>query len=136
MPRRPFPTRSPHVLGLYEDFFAPCKSPEVAIIPASYESPKDQWVGTNRHVMVIMVNKRALKGDPMPTTWSDLAHPRWKDRLILSDPEKTSSSLATLWGIKETIGPEPLKGSRRTPPSPAPPRKCSTVWPRVNWPSA
>ena len=46
----------------------------------------------------------------MPRTWSDLAHPRWKDRLVISDPEKTSSSLATLWGINETIGPEPLKG--------------------------
>jgi len=46
----------------------------------------------------------------MPRTWSDLANPRWKDRLVLSDPEKTSSSLATLWGINETIGPEPLKG--------------------------
>lgn len=98
------------VLGLYEEFFAPYKSPETASIDASYRSPKDLWVGTNRHVMVIMVNKRALKGDPMPRTWSDLANPRWKDRLVISDPEKTSSSLATLWGINETIGGEPLKG--------------------------
>jgi iron(III) transport system substrate-binding protein len=60
--------------------------------------------------MVIMVNKRALKGDPMPKTWSDLANPRWKDRLLVSDPEKTSSSLATLWGIEQSIGKEPLKG--------------------------
>jgi iron(III) transport system substrate-binding protein len=60
--------------------------------------------------MVIMVNKRALKGDPMPKTWSDLANPRWKDRLVVSDPEKTSSSLATLWGIEQALGKEPLKG--------------------------
>lgn len=98
------------VLGLYEDYFAPYKSPETANIPATYKSPKDLWVGTNRHVMVIMANKRALKGDPVPKTWSELADPRWKDRLIIGDPEKTSSSLATLWGINETIGPEPLKG--------------------------
>jgi iron(III) transport system substrate-binding protein len=98
------------VLGLYEDYFAPYKSPEAANIAATYRSPKDLWLGTNAHVMVIMVNKRALKGDPMPRTWSDLAHPRWKDRLVISDPEKTSSSLATLWGINQTIGPEPLKG--------------------------
>ena len=98
------------VLGLYEDYFAPYKSPEAAGIAATYRSPKDLWLGTNAHVMVIMVNKRALKGDPMPRTWSDLANPRWKDRLVVSDPEKTSSSLATLWGINETIGPEPLKG--------------------------
>jgi iron(III) transport system substrate-binding protein len=98
------------VLGLYEEFFVPYKSPEAAGIAANYKSPKDLWLGTNAHVMVIMVNKRALKGDPMPRTWSDLANPRWKDRLVVSDPEKTSSSLATLWGINETIGIEPLKG--------------------------
>lgn len=98
------------VLGLYEDYFAPYKSPEAAGIAANYKSPKDLWLGTNAHVMVIMVNKRALKGDPMPKTWSDLANARWKDRLVVSDPEKTSSSLATLWGINETIGAEPLKG--------------------------
>ncbi len=101
------------VLGLYEEFLAPYKSPEAAGIQAQYKSPRDLWVGTNAHVMVIMVNKRALKGDPMPKTWSDLAHPRWKDRLVVSDPEKTSSSLATLWGINESIGAEPLKGIAR-----------------------
>ena len=98
------------VLGLYEEFFAPYKSPEAAGIHAQYKSPKDLWTGTNAHVMVIMVNKRALKGDPMPKTWSDLTHPRWKDRLVVSDPEKSSASLATLWGINETLGAEPLKG--------------------------
>lgn len=101
------------VLGLYEDYFAPYKSPEAAGVNAAYKSPKDLWLGTNAHVMVIMVNKRALKGDPMPRTWSDLANPRWKDRLVVSDPEKTSSSLATLWGISHAIGPEPLKGIAR-----------------------
>ena len=101
------------VLGLYEEFFAPYKSPEAAGVQATYKSPKDLWLGTNAHVMVIMVNKRALKGDPMPRTWSDLAPPRWKDRLVVSDPEKTSSSLATLWGISHSVGNEPLKGIAR-----------------------
>jgi iron(III) transport system substrate-binding protein len=59
------------------------------------------------------VNKRALKGDAAPRTWSDLADPKWKDRLAIGDPEKTSSSYATLWGINETLGKEPLKGIAR-----------------------
>src|SRR5690349_21696709 len=49
------------VLGLYEEFFVHYKSPEAAGIGAQYRSPKDLWLGTNAHVMVIMVNKRALK---------------------------------------------------------------------------
>ena len=98
------------VLRLYKDFFQPYQSSEYASLASGYREPAGLWAGTNAHVMVIMVNKRALKGDPMPKTWSDLAHPRWKDRLVVSDPEKTSSSLATLWGIEQSLGKEPLKG--------------------------
>ena len=101
------------VLRLYKEYFEPYQSPEYSGLQAAYKDPANLWAGTNAHVMVIMVNKRALKGDPMPKTWSDLANPRWKDRLVVSDPEKTSSSLATLWGIEQSIGKEPLKGIAR-----------------------
>ena len=98
------------VLRLYQPYFEPYRSPETAGVQEGYKEPGGLWSGTNAHVMVIMVNKRALKGDAPPKTWSDLANPRWKDRLVVSDPEKTSSSLATLWGIEQTLGKEPLKG--------------------------
>src|SRR5439155_4066280 len=94
-------------LGTYKEYFAAYKSPEAAGVQPAFHGPNDLWVGTNAHVMVIMVNKRALKGDPMPKTWSDLADPRWKDRLVIGDPEKTSSSYATLWGIHDRGGPAP-----------------------------
>jgi iron(III) transport system substrate-binding protein len=97
-------------LGTYKEYFAAYKSPEAAGVQQVFHGPNDLWVGTNAHVMVIMVNKRALKNDPMPKTWSDLADPRWKDRLVLGDPEKTSSSYATLWGINDTLGAAPVKG--------------------------
>lgn len=97
-------------LRLYKDYFAPYQSPEAASILAVYKEPGNLWVGTNAHVMVIMVNKRALKGDPMPKTWSDLANPRWKDRLVVGDPEKTSSSFATLWGIEKSLGRKTVEG--------------------------
>jgi iron(III) transport system substrate-binding protein len=98
------------VLRLYKEFFETYRSPEATGIQATYKDADSKWLGTNAHVMVIMVNKRALKGDPVPKTWSDLANPRWKDRLVVSDPEKTSSSLATLWGIEQSLGKKPLEG--------------------------
>ena len=97
-------------LGTYKEFFAPYQSGEAAGLQPAFKGPGDLWVGTNAHVMVIMVNKRALKNDPMPKTWSDLGDPRWKDRLVIGDPEKTSSSYATLWGINDSIGKKPLEG--------------------------
>jgi iron(III) transport system substrate-binding protein len=98
------------VLRLYKEYFLPYQSPEYSSLQAIYKDPTGAWAGTNAHVMVIMVNKRALKGDPMPKTWSDLANPRWKDRLVVSDPEKTSSSLATFWSIEQTLGRKALEG--------------------------
>jgi len=98
------------LLRLYEPYFLSYQSPEYANLSATYRSSSNLWAGTNAHVMVIMVNKRALKGDPMPSTWSDLANPRWKDRLVIGDPEKTSSSLASLWGIQQTLGNKALEG--------------------------
>lgn len=98
------------VLRLYQEYFEPYRSPQTAQVAAAYKEPNGLWVGTNAHVMVIMVNKRALKGDPVPKQWSDLANGRWKDRLVVSDPEKTSSSLAALWGVEQSLGKEPLKG--------------------------
>ena len=97
-------------LRLYKEFFTPYQSPEAAAFQAAYREPANLWVGTNAHVMVIMVNKRALKGDPGPKSWSDLAHPRWKDRLVIGDPEKTSSSFATLWGIQQSLGKKAVEG--------------------------
>jgi iron(III) transport system substrate-binding protein len=101
------------LLGVYREYFTSYRSPETAAVAERFRGPEDLWLGTNAHVMVIMVNKRALKGDAAPRTWSDLADPKWKDRLAIGDPEKTSSSYATLWGINETLGKEPLKGIAR-----------------------
>jgi iron(III) transport system substrate-binding protein len=101
------------VLGLYKDYFAAYRSPEESGLSPAFIGPGDLWSGTNAHVMVIMVNKRALKGDPVPTSWKDLADPRWKDRLVIGDPEKTSSSYAMLWGINQTEGRKPLEGIAR-----------------------
>jgi iron(III) transport system substrate-binding protein len=101
------------LLGVYREYFAPYRSTEASAVGERFRGPEDLWLGTNAHVMVIMVNKRALKGDAMPRTWSDLADPKWKDRLVIGDPEKTSSSYATLWGINETLGKEAVRGIAR-----------------------
>jgi iron(III) transport system substrate-binding protein len=97
-------------LGVYREFFAPYRAPESVAVAANFRGPDDLWLGTNAHVMVIMVNKKGLKGDAAPKGWKDLADAKWKDRLVIGDPEKTSSSFATLWGINETLGKDAVTG--------------------------
>lgn len=98
------------LLGVYKEYFTPYSSSEAAAFQPTFKGPDNLWLGTNAHVMVIMVNKKALKGDAIPKTWSDLADPKWKNRLVAGDPEKTSSSYAILWNINETLGKKTLEG--------------------------
>ena len=65
-------------LGAYKDLLQPYKGPGLEHIPAEFRGPNDLWVGTNVHVMVMMVNERQLKGLAAPKTWSDLMKPEWK----------------------------------------------------------
>src|ERR1700682_956026 len=45
--------------------------------------------------------------------WASPAAPKWKDRLVIGDPKKTSTSYRPWWGTDETLGREPLKGIAR-----------------------
>src|SRR4051794_30421477 len=49
------------LLRLYEPYLQPYQSAEYSNLPATYKAANGTWAGTNAHVMVIMVNKRALK---------------------------------------------------------------------------
>jgi iron(III) transport system substrate-binding protein len=95
-------------IGVFRDLFQPYESPEAKAVAPAFRGPDNLWLGTNVHVMVMMVNQRALKGDATPKTWSDLADPKWKGRVVIADPERSSASYATLWGIHDSLGKEVL----------------------------
>ena len=95
-------------LGAYTDVLEPYRSPNAAAVPESLHGPDDLWTGTNMHVMVIMVNERALGGDAAPATWSDLFDPKWTGRVVMADPERSSSAYAQVHGLHERFGREDL----------------------------
>jgi len=95
-------------LGANKDLFAPYKSPEAAAVPAAFRGPDDLWIGVNHHLMIIMVNEKALKGVPAPKSWAELFDPRWKGKIIVADPERSGTAYAALYGIDEVHGKEGL----------------------------
>ena len=96
-------------LGAYTDVLAPYLSPESDSIPKSLHGPDRLWTGTNMHVMVIMVNDRKIGGDQAPGTWSDLFDPKWQNRIIMADPQRSSSAYAQVHGLHQLLGPEGLE---------------------------
>ena len=91
-------------LAAFRDYFAPYQSAHASAFPANLRGPDTLWLGVNTHVTVFLVNKKALKGEPVPQTWGELFSPRWKDRIIMSNPEQSSSSYEQIWGINHLFG--------------------------------
>lgn len=74
-----------------------------AVAPA-YQGPEDRWLGTNTHVSVLMVNQRQLGDLSQPRTWADLADPAWHGKIVIPDPERSSSSYVALYGLRDLMG--------------------------------
>ena len=96
-------------LGAYKELMEPYKSPDLAAIPAEFRGPDNLWVGTNVHLMVIMVNEKQLKGLPAPNTWSDLMKPDWKGKFAITDPSKSATAYMLVYGLLKQFGREGLE---------------------------
>jgi len=96
-------------LGAYVRFFERHASPEAHNIPGSLRGPDDLWTGTNVHVMLIMANADQAGKDPLPKTWTDLFDPRWKGRVAMTDPNNSSFTYITVYGLLKAFGPQGLK---------------------------
>ncbi|MDJ0821755.1 MAG: extracellular solute-binding protein [Paracoccaceae bacterium] len=95
-------------LGAYKDNFQSYSSEVTEKLPESMVGPDALWTGTNTHVMVLMINERQLRGMEAPTTWSDIFDHKWKGKLVMGDPEKSSSTYAQVYGLYQTFGQEGL----------------------------
>lgn len=96
-------------LGAYKGLMEPYKSPDLAAIPADFRGPDNLWVGTNVHVMVLMVNQRQLKGLAAPKTWSDLMKPEWKGKFAITDPSKSATAYMLVYGLLKQFGRDGLE---------------------------
>ena len=96
-------------LGAYKEYMEPYKSPDLAAIPADFRGPNDLWVGTNVHLMVLMVNEKQLKGQAAPKTWSDLMKPEWKGKFAITDPSKSATAYSLVYGLLKQFGREGLE---------------------------
>ena len=96
-------------LGAYKELLEPYKAPDLAAIPAEFRGPNNLWVGTNLHVMVLMVNERQLKGLAAPKTWSDLMKPEWKGKFTITDPSKSATAYMLVYGLLKQFGKDGLE---------------------------
>lgn len=92
----------------FRDQLAPYVSPQASAIPSMYRGPDGLWLGTNTHVTVLMTNLRQAPAAQPPKTWAELADPKWKGKVVIPDPERSSASFVALYGLRTLLGQEML----------------------------
>jgi iron(III) transport system substrate-binding protein len=96
-------------MAAFRQNFQPYESAQAKDIPAQFKGPDLLWVGSNAHVMILMVNNKQLKGATAPKSWTDLFAPAWKNKIIMGDPATSGSAYDQVYGIYQLFGAEGLK---------------------------
>jgi iron(III) transport system substrate-binding protein len=96
-------------LSAFQGVMEPYVSPEAKAIDPKFVGPNNSYIGTNVHVMVLMVNERQLKGLAAPKTWADLMKPEWKGKVVLTDPARSGTAFIQVYGLLKQFGREGLE---------------------------
>lgn len=92
------------VLDAAKDNFQPYDSPEAKGLPAGYVDKDKRWTAANTHMMILMVNTKLVKPEDMPKSWADILDPKWKDKIVIANPQKSGSAYAQIYGIYKLYG--------------------------------
>ncbi|MEL3908169.1 MAG: ABC transporter substrate-binding protein [Treponemataceae bacterium] len=90
--------------GLLEHYI----SPNAKDIPPQYKDPDGAWIAKGITVVGFIGNKSRLaeKNLPMPKTWEELADPKYKGEVIMSDPAISGTNYAAVKGLLDLFGEE------------------------------
>ena len=83
-------------------------SPKVARVRPEFRDKEGYWTGVSVVVVGLVVNKdrAAKKNLPIPSVWTDLAAPIYRDELSASNPNTSGTAYTTVSGILQIMGEE------------------------------
>lgn len=96
--------------GADENLLTPYRPTWADKIPAEARDPQDRWYGTFETPEVIVYNSEAVSPDEAPKDWDDVLDPKWRDRVLIRNPNPSDSMRAIfgamIWRFyKETNSP-------------------------------
>lgn len=89
----------------YLEFY---QSPNSEDVPAEYKDEEGAWIAKGLTVVGFAGNNAALEenGLEMPKTWDELADPKFKDEVIMSNPAVSGTNYAVVKGLIDLKGEE------------------------------
>jgi iron(III) transport system substrate-binding protein len=90
-----------------EDLLVPFKPSWADQVDADAHSAKDFWYGTFQTPEVIAYNTDAIKREDAPQDWDDLLNPKWKNKIVITDPLSAGTTRTIFSGIiLREMGPD------------------------------
>ncbi|MGS0895859.1 ABC transporter substrate-binding protein [Burkholderia stagnalis] len=74
----------------------PYHSAAAAAIPANLKDEAGYWYGYAYWALALEYNTRLLKAADAPKQWADLADPKWRGKLAMTDPSSSAAGLLFL----------------------------------------
>jgi iron(III) transport system substrate-binding protein len=96
-----------------ENLLAPYRPTWADKIPKTSRDDQDRWYGTYQTPEVIVYNSDAVKAEEAPRDWDDVLDPKWRDRVLIRNPNPSDSMraifAAMIWRFYKDTG-SPDKG--------------------------
>lgn len=94
-----------------ENLLAPYRPTWADKVAESARDPQDRWYGTYETPEVIVYNSAAVSAEEAPKDWDDLLDPKWRDKVLIRNPNPSDTMRAIFGGIiwrgyKDTGSPE------------------------------
>jgi len=104
-----FWTSSINAISPYEAYFEAYSSPEIEAMAPEFRYPGDKFQPSSINVVAVMINNDCLEEKGRPTKWADLAEPEWAGKIIMPNPESSSTGYTIVWGLSKLLDEETYK---------------------------
>ncbi len=73
-------------------------------VPAEAKHPQGQYIAQRLNMMVMVAREDRVTEADMPKSWTDLANPKYKGKMVMPDPSFTALQLMVVGTLAKTYG--------------------------------
>lgn len=74
-------------------------SPEAKNIPDIFKDPDNMYIGARMVTLGFVYNTTLVSADEAPKSWEDLLNPKFKNKLVMTDPSFSGTTLSCVAGL-------------------------------------